>query len=392
MLFGGKTRPGIMGGQGEEDRLRELQQMVQTSQARPGRLGMLGSSMGMNPPRASTPLPSASAANFPDGAADIPAPQPSVGGLDGPWSNFMPDQQAPLSLGDPMKVEAKSLAAQNAPSMGMPGQSAPGTPPAPRLGGQPGQRAPWEQSKREVWASLLSNLGTSLMSAQAAQSGNFGAASSMNQDMQRRALEQRRRSQLGASMRGMGYSDDQIMVALSDPDSLAKNFNERLGTRVVAPGSSIVTGGPNGQAAAYSQPNGFEAYGSAQGLQPGTPEYAAAAQDYVLRQYGPTGIQNQKSLDDARTGNKVKLEGVQQTGRSALESQRQQGRVGLEGVRQGNRITTRQTPTYRDTNPAPARQPASRHGGAVTTAGAPTATGPNGQKLQWNGSAWVPAR
>lgn len=62
-----------------------------------------------------------------------------------------------------------------------------------------------------------------------------------------------------------------------------------------------------------------------------------------------------------------------------LEGVYQANRVGLEGVRQGNRTTTRQTPTNPDTHSR------SGHGSAR-----PTATGPNGKKVEWNGSAWVP--
>lgn len=83
----------------------------------------------------------------------------------------------------------------------------------------------------------------------------------------------------------------------------------------------------------------FGDYAAAQGLEPGTPEYFSAVEDYVLRGNGPTAFSFDKALDDHRTGNRLKLEGV-----------RQGNRVSLEGVKQGNRVKLRGIPTYRDTH------------------------------------------
>ena len=121
-------------------------------------------------------------------------------------------------------------------------------------------RAPWESSTWEKIGNVLSAISTGLMAAQASADGNWSAAASMNNSMAEQIGARKRRAQLGNAMRSMGYDDNQIMVALSDPESIGRNFNERMGTRVVSPGSSVVTGVPSGQAVAHNQPNQFEAY------------------------------------------------------------------------------------------------------------------------------------
>lgn len=207
------------------------------------------------------------------------------------------------------------------------------------------------------------------------------------------AVKQRRqnmeRERIASAMRNMGYTDDQIEVSMIDPGSLAKNFNERFGSRVVAPGSSIVQGSPNGQMPAYRQPTDGEQYANAQGLEPGTSPYATALQDYTLRGNGPTAFGFDQQLDDTRTANDIRLEGERQAGRMGLEWQRQRNRLSLEGTRQGNRITARGTPTYRDLNP-----PAPRAAGAgrPRSAGRIAINPATGEKMQLVGNQWVPVR
>lgn len=118
----------------------------------------------------------------------------------------------------------------------------------------------------------------------------------------------------------------------------------------------------------YDAPNTFEEYGEALGYEPGTEEYFTAVEDYVLRGNGPSAIGYDKDLDDYRTGNRLEIEGV-----------RQGNRESLEGLRQRNRVSAKGSPSYRDLNPAPRRS------------ARPTATGPGGQKVEWDGKAWVPA-
>lgn len=253
------------------------------------------------------------------------------------------------------------------------------------------QRAPWEQSKRDKWAQALAAIGNAAMSVQASNNGDFGTASRLQENMQNMFAQQRRRKQLGNSLRGMGYTDDQVMLALENPEAVSRNYAEGFGTRVVAPGSAVVQGSPQGQQIQYRQPNEFEQYGAAQGYEPGTDAFNTAAQDYVLRGNGPTAYGYDRQLDDVRTANDIELEGERQQGRLTLEGARQSNRVGLEGVRQNNRIDTRQPPTYRDLNPPPPR--AAGGGGGRRPTARKIAVNPNtGEKMELVNGQWVRAR
>lgn len=108
--------------------------------------------------------------------------------------------------------------------------------------------------------------------------------------------------------------------------------------------------------ALQTAPMDFETYAASQGYQPGTPEYNQAAQDYILRGNGPTAVGLDASLDDHRTGNRVRLEGVRAGNRSALESQRQAARASLRSM-----------PTYRDLHP----RASSGSGGGIPTVASP---------------------
>ncbi|MGC1269951.1 MAG: hypothetical protein WA842_05060 [Croceibacterium sp.] len=119
----------------------------------------------------------------------------------------------------------------------------------------------------------------------------------------------------------------------------------------------------------YDGPEDFQLYAQDLGLEPGSEDYFRAVEDYVLRSGGPSAHGRDLELDDHRTAND-----------SELETLRYGNRVGLEGLRQRNRVSLRQTP--------PARTPGASRGGAVR----PTATDGSGNKVQWNGSAWVPVR
>lgn len=96
----------------------------------------------------------------------------------------------------------------------------------------------------------------------------------------------------------------------------------------------------------YDGAESFEQYAKSLGHEPGTPEYEAAAQDYVLRGNGPTAY-----------GYDV-----------GLENERYENRVGLEGVRQRNRSALRSAPTYRDLHPR-AAAPGRAAGGSGRPAG-----------------------
>ena len=142
----------------------------------------------------------------------------------------------------------------------------------------------------------------------------------------------------------------------------------------------------------FHGPADWEAFAASKGLTPGTPEYFKAVDDYVLRTAGPSAMENFSALDDHRTENDKSLESLQssnrrgleylrQTGSSSLETQRQTGRSGLETQRQQGRTNLRGQPTYRDT-----------HGGGTRSGAVPTATGPNGEKLQYVGGKWIPLK
>ena len=121
-----------------------------------------------------------------------------------------------------------------------------------------------------------------------------------------------------------------------------------------------------------------EIYADNLGFERGSEEWKAAAEDFVLRGSGPSAHERDLEMDDHRTGNDRGLEAYRQSNRVSLENMRQSGRAAMEGTRQANRMTLRQTPSAgRSSRSASAR---------------PTATGPNGQKVEWNGSAWVPAK
>jgi hypothetical protein len=134
----------------------------------------------------------------------------------------------------------------------------------------------------------------------------------------------------------------------------------------------------------YDGAEEFEEYAEAMGLEPGSEEYFQAVEDYVLRSSGPSAHARDVELDDHRTANDRSLEGYRQQHRVGLEDLRQRNRSGLEATRQGNRLDLRGTPSYRDLNP--------RSRASSGRPARPTATGPNGAKVEWNGKAWVPVR
>lgn len=112
----------------------------------------------------------------------------------------------------------------------------------------------------------------------------------------------------------------------------------------------------------YDAPTDFEDYAAAKGLQPGSPEYFAAVEDYVLRGNGPTAFKYDRDLEAIRSAS----------------------RQSLEAARQRNRLQLRQTPQ--------ARQSGTASGGASPRRARPTATNAEGRTLEWNGTSWVPVR
>ena len=76
----------------------------------------------------------------------------------------------------------------------------------------------------------------------------------------------------------------------------------------------------------YDGPEDFELYAQNLGLEPGTPDYYRAVEDHVLRSSGPSAFDRDVALDDHRTGNDERMEGL-----------RFDNRKRMEGIRQGNR-------------------------------------------------------
>lgn len=91
----------------------------------------------------------------------------------------------------------------------------------------------------------------------------------------------------------------------------------------------------------YDGAEDFELYAEELGLEPGSPEYFQAVEDFVLRSSGPSAHERDIELDDHRTGND-----------RSLENLRYGNRRGLETLRQGNR---RGMVDYRNANPPPSR-------------------------------------
>lgn len=261
----------------------------------------------------------------------------------------------------------------------MPGRGAPvprgimGTPvpppvPAqtPPLGGS--MRAPFDYNAvraqllpEQKKPSTLKKIATLLAPALMAASGNGAGANAFIQAMaMRRASDDDYRRQVMLKLVGMQHDDwsrqNEADLRAANPFSSGR---DRVAYNPATGQSQVI----------YDGQEDFETYAGQLGLQPGTDDYFKAVEDYVLRSSGPTAHDRDLALEDERFGNRQVLEGL-----------RQQNRLGLEGVKQGNRTTLRQTPTYRDRHGPPPRR-----SGNV----APTATGPNGQKISWNGKAWV---
>lgn len=92
----------------------------------------------------------------------------------------------------------------------------------PTMQQQKPQRAPWEQSKRQKWGQALEAISGALLSAQASMDGDFATASRLQDRMRDSIMQQRQRSQLGQSLRAQGYADDQIVIALNDPEAFKR--------------------------------------------------------------------------------------------------------------------------------------------------------------------------
>jgi len=237
---------------------------------------------------------------------------------------------------------------------------------------------------RDVIAGLLSVVGSAL----ARNSGNEHLSSSImsnftNGIADRRAAFHQAQQDYEARSRIAqlpGMTQREFAGYLADPKAWGGHMSDAAVSRYQAatlnPGDTRFLGDGNGSIQA---PTRGEQYARALGLGAGTEPYNNAIRDQELGANGPTAFGNNQTLETLRSGN-----------RTSLEALRQRNRLGLEGARQGNRMGLRSAPTYRDLNPPPPRAPAPR--AAPRAPARPTATGPNGQRIEWNGSAWVPIR
>ena len=185
-----------------------------------------------------------------------------------------------------------------------------------------------QQKKRSTLEKIASIAAPMLMGLGGNQAG--ANAFLANQQSRRNADEHQRNASLS-------------MIERWKHDDFARQNGADL--RASAPrviGRSMVQYDPNSGSVGelYDGAEDFETYAASQGAEPGTQEYFDLVQDYVLKGDGPTAYQHDRGLDDYRTGNRIKVEGV-----------RQSNRLGLEGERQQHRVTTRSLPTYRDTHP-----------------------------------------
>lgn len=341
-------------------------------------------------PLAPQPLTPTASGETPLSAAPRAAMSPPVaGGMFGRSS-------AAATIAQPQGAPTQSDTSAPSPHLLPTGLLMPVAQPPMPTGGQP-------QKHGFDWRQFAGILGAELMSSAGNPAGQVMLSSIMRQKeqvQQNAADQQQRQAQYDQQM---NMRNAELRAKAAQPDIFTAG-NDRVAYDPVTGKSSVL----------YHAASPFEEYATAQGLQPGSPEYAKALQDYVLRGNGPTAY-----------GYDV-----------GLENTRQQNRVGLEGVRQGDRLQLRNTPTYSDTHPhssggghtsrgggggslaatvapilakvaggqplAPGEQQAidlyyhrggkgrGAGGGGGSVNGGHVAVDAHGNKVQWNGSAWVP--
>lgn len=205
----------------------------------------------------------------------------------------------------------------------MPSAGAEPTAPAPRVGGVFGMSARKPSTVERIGAALAAFGGNTAPMQMMARDRRFqeqaAAAAAMRQAQWDREDAQRKEGRTWAvEDRDAQMNAPQYFMTGRD----RVLFDPRTGqSRVV-----------------YDGPEDYQTYAEVMGYEPGTDEYTSAAQDYVLRGNGPTAFSNDMQM---------------------------------QGVRQRDRLTLRQTPTFRQANPGPARS----GGSASRTPRAPTMAG-----------------
>lgn len=300
--------------------------------------------------RALPPVGAGTASNTLPGLPTLPGPVSGYGGgtfdLDGrqvtPVDTTVMDAPAPMQPTPASQIQPRGLFGRRGGPLATndPASPAPAAPdasqPVPVLGGSMRQPFDYEAVMRQLspadgkpsFSDRLNTLSDGLARAAALWSGDWGAAAQMGQ-MQRGQTDAalRRKQEAIENVLKWQHEDwarqNQADLSAAAPFTIGRNrlqYNPATGK--VEP--------------IYEGNADFEDYARALNLEPGSEDYFNAVEDYVLRGQGPTAFDRSKQIDDYRTGNRVKLEGL-----------RQRNRVGLEGVRQGNRLTLKQTPGAR---------------------------------------------
>lgn len=171
--------------------------------------------------------------------------------------------------------------------------------------------------------------------------GTLGDAVALNRGMQPTAIANLT-AQTGAQQQRLQETAAQLMKWRYE-DYQRQNEADLRAANPFSVGRDRVAYDPaTGQARViYDGAEDFELYAQELGLEPGSDEYFAAVEDYVLRSSGPSAFGRDLELDDHRTGNDERLEGVRHSNRERMER-----------LRQGNR---RGMVDYRNANPAPSR-------------------------------------
>lgn len=218
--------------------------------------------------------------------------------------------------------------------------------------------------------------------------------------------------------KGMHPAQAELIVQ-ANPEKLAEEWATSQRTREVSEGESVV--GPNGR---YTAPKTFEVgtnvyrydpqagaaeriiqgqtdaerYAQTFGFQPGSPEFIGAVKDFTLKNDGPTAfgqnrtLQNdrlqQQDINNRRSVGASIGNNIRSTGTSRENSIRSTGTSRDNNIRSTS--TSRQN--SQDSNATRQGAYSYKNGGGRGRGGAsaaPTARGPNGETITWNGKSWV---
>lgn len=295
-----------------------------------------------------------------------------------------------------------------------------GTPTAPK------KDSPWKYVAMGVAGALS---GDPRLGAQ--WSSNLRDRRDAEQSAYQKAMEQHRNASMIANLPGM--TERELATYMSNPEAWAKANASRFEAATLSEKDTRVFGDPNNGGSAYQAPRfiengvdtiqvdpmgGFdprtvyqgmtdgEQYGRALGREPGSPDWNRALEDEQLGGDGPTAFDRDQQLEGLRHSNRVNLRSMPTYAQANPRPPSSAGGRGggrptslsgviaplLAKVSQGQPLSAGEQQaldTYYRRN---GNRGGGRAAGGARGAARPTATGPNGQKVEWNGSAWVPAR